>query len=485
MERILLAIFFMNLFSRVLFSQEDYLMTLTNGEQTKSDEIEFDVYIKSTDSSFNLTSYQCSFTCNSGNLTSPLFSYVPGSSQLINFPRNGIGIRKTDGVTEMTFASSAGNEKVDTAQVKVGRFRFKNSTRFPAEEFQISWNFSGIINTIITGAGFTDITHPSNHINMVFYPDTISPELRKAACVDINKVTLEFSEELEETSALPCNFSIDNGITINDVSFSPDGRCVILTTSPHTLNKIYTVTVSGVSDRSGNSISSELNTVQYSYNILYRLSVKLFLEGPYKNGTMETHLSSLKLIPKTQPYSSTPWMYNGNEYADSISGNIVDWMLVELRRNPDDSAADYRTAALLRNDGILVDLFGNYYITFINLTDSSYYLVVRHRNHLPVISSVPVILGMDFINIYDFSSSDLTVHGNNSAIKLSKNIYGVPSGDADGNGVINTADYYDVWKQENGTIGYKAGDFDLNGGVNIADKNLYWKINNGKVLHVH
>jgi hypothetical protein len=155
MQRILLLLLLSKLLSGIGFAQTNYLMSLSNGEKTKSDEIEFDVFIKSTDNSFILTSYQCSFSFNAGNLSSPSFSYIQGSSELNNFPQNGIGIRNNDGISELTFASTAGNEKIDSSLLKVGRFRLKSGIPFSENEFQVIWNFSGIINTIITGSGFS------------------------------------------------------------------------------------------------------------------------------------------------------------------------------------------------------------------------------------------------------------------------------------------------------------------------------------------
>jgi hypothetical protein len=99
-------------------------------------------------------------------------------------------------------------------------------------------------------------------------------------------------------------------------------------------------------------------------------------------------------------------------------------------------------------------------------------------------SSVPVKLLPDTLSYYDFSSSLNKAYGDTPEVNLGENIFGSYSGDANGNGTINNNDYKDVWKSENGTMGYKAGDFDLNGGVNIYDKNLLWKINNGRASQV-
>ncbi|HSR16829.1 MAG TPA: hypothetical protein VLM39_01960, partial [Ignavibacteriaceae bacterium] len=123
-------------------------------------------------------------------------------------------------------------------------------------------------------------------------------------------------------------------------------------------------------------------------------------------------------------------------------------------------------------------------LTITDLQSGNYYVVVKHRNHTPLMSSQPVKLSPDSLTYYDFSSSLNKAYGDEPEVNLGENIFGSYSGDANGNGIINNNDYKDVWKIENGTMGYKAGDFDLNGGVNIYDKNLLWKINNGRASQV-
>ena len=485
MQRILLLLLLSNLLSGFEFAQVNYLMSLCNGEKTKSDEIEFDVFIKGTDNSFTLTSYQCSFSYIAGNLSSPCFSYVEGSSELNNFPQNGIGIRNNDGISELTFASSAGNDNIDTTLHKVGHFRLKNGIPFSANEFQIAWNFSGIINTIITGIGFSNITSQDHHTNLIFYPDTTSPQLIKAECMDVKNVKLDFTEALDETSATNINnYFIDKGIIIESASLSQEGVTVNLKTSEHLLNINYNLTVSNLLDKAGNRINPLRDSVQYSIHAIHKLALKFFLEGPYKNGKMETNLRMLNLLPKMQPYNKSPWNYNGPEYTDSLPSDAVDWVLVELRSGIQDSTTKYRRTAFVRDDGSLLDPDGNAYLTITNLQSGNYYVVVKHRNHIPVMSSVPVNLITDSLTYYDFSSSLNKAYGDAPEADLGENIFGIFSGDANGSGGINNDDYKDFWKPENGTMGYKAGDFDLNGGVNISDKNLYWKINNGKVTQV-
>jgi len=125
-------------------------------------------------------------------------------------------------------------------------------------------------------------------------------------------------------------------------------------------------------------------------------SVKIFLEGPFNSGNMNTSLGTS--IPLTQPYSASPWNYGGNETTTQTfitNNNIVDWVLVELRTGS--SAATATTvvstrAALLRNDGVILDTDGSTNIDFYGVGNGNYYIAVYHRNHLAVLSSSSVSL---------------------------------------------------------------------------------------------
>lgn len=145
--------------------QPDYNMSLTNGIKISDSIVEFDVIIKGVDTSFTLTSYQCSFSfnrevANGGELT---FTYLDGSSQLSNLPSFGIGINTYDGEPKLTFASMAGADQITDSGLVVGRFRVVNTVPFANVDPNIEWSFGGFVSTILTGDGFQDITKPINH----------------------------------------------------------------------------------------------------------------------------------------------------------------------------------------------------------------------------------------------------------------------------------------------------------------------------------
>ncbi|MCB9249075.1 MAG: endonuclease [Ignavibacteriales bacterium] len=126
---------------------------------------------------------------------------------------------------------------------------------------------------------------------------------------------------------------------------------------------------------------------RYVSDVTNSVSVELtiFLEGNYNSATGEMLTGLNTIIPKTSPYSEDP------RTVLSIPQDIVDWVLVELRETLNGPAVSSHSA-LLHKDGRIVADDG--ISSTIRLTGDSkqYYIVVKHRNHLPIISKDPVTL---------------------------------------------------------------------------------------------
>ena len=126
------------------------------------------------------------------------------------------------------------------------------------------------------------------------------------------------------------------------------------------------------------------------------IDLKIYLEGPYNGAGSHTNsISSLPDFPADQPFNIQPWNYSGNESISNPPSNIVDWVLVALKRdidtlNPNPETALYvtRKAGILKTDGYIVNTDGSP-INF-TIEPGNYYLVVVHRNHLEIMSANPV-----------------------------------------------------------------------------------------------
>ncbi len=320
--------------------------------------------------------------------------------------------------------------------------------------------------------------------------DTTPPQLMGAAAINPTTVELLFSEELESVSSqTKSNYLINNGITVNNAVLSTDKKKVTLTTSQHIISQNYIVTVSNVKDLAGNNISTN-NSVQYSFvnstvgNL--KANVKIFLQGPYQNNSMTTELSGNELIPSTQPYNVAPWLYNGSESLSlpaGQAGSSTDWVLVELRSAQNPAQVISRRACLLRNDGRIIEPNGNLGVTFNNLLYGSYYIAVFHRNHLAVMTAVPVLFSPDN-SLYDFTNALTKAYGQSAMTEMTTGIFGMYAGDGNGDGIVDDKDRNEVWSNQNGNLGYYNGDFNLDSGVTVKDINDYWNLNSGKRTQV-
>jgi hypothetical protein len=220
------------------------------------------------------------------------------------------------------------------------------------------------------------------------------------------------------------------------------------------------------------------------------LSIKVFLQGNYTDSGMGTNLNLQGLLPLNQPFNTPPLNYYGNESVQAIPDtSIVEWVLVELRDAATAQTATSNTmilqkAAFILNNGLVVDLDGSSNIQFEQTINQQLFVVIRHRNHLGIMSSFPLIANNNIYQ-YDFTTSNgQAFGGSNSQIELSSGVCGMISGDGNLDGVIDNIDKTLTWTTNSGDAGYYSGDFTLNGNVNNQDKNLIWISNFGKISYI-
>lgn len=234
-------------------------------------------------------------------------------------------------------------------------------------------------------------------------------------------------------------------------------------------------------DPAGNGTSSlfDLCIKTYAFDVT-KLNVKVFIEGPFNGTDMNTDINIV--LPLAQPYNTSPWNYSGSESVTSIpNANVVDWVLVELRETEGlastavDSTIIAKQAAFLLKDGNVVDLDGVSPLIFDVHIRNNLLVVIYHRNHLSVMSSIPLIEAGGIYN-YDFSNA-LPKAYNIGHKHLGNGIYGMKGGEGIVDGTIADDDKTIIWKLQAGDEGYKQGDFDLNKQVANPDKNQIWKPN--------
>jgi hypothetical protein len=157
------------------------------------------------------------------------------------------------------------------------------------------------------------------------------------------------------------------------------------------------------------------------------LHVRGFLQGAYNkaNGLMRNDLREQGLIPLAQPYSDrmTAFKYRNKDVTTpeilAITGEnaIVDWVLVELRSATNPRARSVAKAALLQRDGDVSDPLNNEaHLRIPNVPEGSYYVSLRHRNHLGVMTKDPLALSPT-LTATDFTLPEFAVNGDNARLQ--------------------------------------------------------------------
>lgn len=212
-------------------------------------------------------------------------------------------------------------------------------------------------------------------------------------------------------------------------------------------------------------------TVLHSATVV---NLRAILQGPYIDrtvspiGKMSIALQITASLPSTDPYGT-------GVYTENLPENTVDWLLLEFRTAPA-APAMFRQAVLLRNDGTITDVNGALpAFEETDLPSGAYYIIVRHRNHLAVMSAAPVLLSAS-TPLYDFTTGNEKVYLQFGAeygglIQVDTSVWAIPAGDIDSNGVITEWDR-DEAKKSSGTLGYVIPDVSLDGIVNAIDRIL-------------
>lgn len=199
-----------------------------------------------------------------------------------------------------------------------------------------------------------------------------------------------------------------------------------------------------------------------------RAKVRAFLEGAYNGTSMNT----AAIMPTGQPFSNTPWLYKGIESLPNIPTTATDWILAELRSDQNTIVA--RAAGVIYSDGLIKSIDGSDGLLFKGVQQTAngqYYIVLRHRNHLAIITPQPISLPN--IIAYNLTTSASAAAGANQLKPVSGGKYALRAGDINADGVITVADFNIYTTQSSLINQYKEADCNLDSSVTVADFNRY------------
>jgi len=219
------------------------------------------------------------------------------------------------------------------------------------------------------------------------------------------------------------------------------------------------------------------------------VSPKVFLQGAFTNptttGLMNDNLRSGGMLPTISPYSDAVNLDMSVLNTGGISGigssddDVVDWIWLELRDSLDYNILVSSTSALIQRDGDIVNYNDGISPVVFDTTPDSYYLVINHRNHLPIMSANPIILSSTSTNV-DFTNDLNMIYGGSNAMNSSGGgVYSIFSGDYDNNGQVQNSDLNEIAALL-GLASYSEADLDMNGQVQNTDINLILEPNKGK-----
>jgi hypothetical protein len=239
----------------------------------------------------------------------------------------------------------------------------------------------------------------------------------------------------------------------------------------------YYIRVAGFEGASGDAIVSFLVPPAFKHAIWF--TGRVFLEGPYASaGTMSVPGPFTSSIPLKQPYSDPAYdaTYLDYDGADSVlawPADAIDWLLISLRTGtgPETEVSGSEKAVILLNDGSVVDTDADSVDLAVDSL-GSYYIVLRHRNHLSVMSSAAV----DFSSIgsWDFTTASSQAFGSSPMTEVETGVWAMFAGEATTNDLNNASDF-NAWLVDTKAIatGYLNTDFDLDGQVTAGDFNLW------------
>ncbi len=261
------------------------------------------------------------------------------------------------------------------------------------------------------------------HIQMITVEDTEAPTL---TCPPNISVSTDLGEDYA-TVDVGTATAFDNCGSVNVFGVRSD---MLPLTDPYPLGTTL-ITWTAI-DECGLHSQCEQSINVYEGNLL---QLNVFLQGPYDafTGEMNTTLNLNGQLSVNQPFNTDPWNYAGTETLPSpLPADIVEWVLIEIRSNKDVSSPATRRAGLLYKDGTVAVSFQG-----IAVDDVPYYVVVFHRNHMPVMSATG-------FEIPDTGATfDLTIINNvymGGAILLNDipdpDVYGMIAGDVTHNGIL-------------------------------------------------
>jgi hypothetical protein len=161
------------------------------------------------------------------------------------------------------------------------------------------------------------------------------------------------------------------------------------------------------------------------------LDLDVFLAGPYSSGTMSTALRTAGVIQLTSPYGT-------GESVASIPAGVVDWIKVELRDPVTPGTIVKSYSFFVDNAGNVLNTTGTVGTKLTGVAKGSYYVAVKHRNHLGVMTASTINFSAAGPFAFDFTAGS-GLYGTNAERSMGSGKWALWAGNTDGNNSVQFA----------------------------------------------
>ncbi|MEM6684466.1 MAG: hemagglutinin protein [Bacteroidota bacterium] len=157
------------------------------------------------------------------------------------------------------------------------------------------------------------------------------------------------------------------------------------------------------------------------------IATKVFFQGAMINpntgeeSLMRDDLRVNSLIPTTSPYTDA-LTCEASVFDATGNDAIVDWIWIELRDKDNNTNVRYSTSAFLQRDGDIVATDGVSNLE-IEIAFDDYYVAVKHRNHLSIMSSGIYSMNQSVTAVNFTDANAQITYGSNA-----QTTFGMPSG---------------------------------------------------------
>lgn len=231
-----------------------------------------------------------------------------------------------------------------------------------------------------------------------------------------------------------CFLLFTNAQSISKFSIDSGGASV----STSSLQVLCTIGEVNVGEVTSISVIVSEGFINPSVTLSIILDPIVFLQGALINSNstvlMTDDLRSNGLLPTSSPYIDNAIVSNS---VFNTTGNnaIVDWVFIELRASNNNTNIVASTSALLQRDGDVVGLDGTSSVQ-LNVPPNDYYVSVKHRNHLGVMSANTFLLEENSTTIVDFTDSTFPSFGSNAQIQTSTGITALWTGNTNMDNIV-------------------------------------------------